>query len=60
MFVRFIYALRTRLLSQEHGQSIVEFAAMLAVVMILIAALGATGDELRKMYHHVAHIMARL
>ena len=60
MLTRFTYAVSKRFLSQECGQSTVEFAAMLTVVLLLVLGLGATGDELKELYHEVAHFMALL
>jgi len=51
---KFIRAVGTRLLSQEQGQSTVEYAAMLTVMLILVAALYVTGTDLATVFHIVA------
>ena len=60
MVERFIHAVHTRFLSQERGQSTVEFAAMLIVVVFLLLGLGSAADEIKEIYRGIAHMFTLL
>lgn len=60
MLGRFIYLVRTRFLSQEYGQSTVEFAGMLTVVAILILVLTGMTNEIRELLGGIGHLIGTL
>lgn len=51
-------AMGTRLLAPEQGQSTVEYAAMLTVALIVLAALRVMSTEIAVLYHIVAQTLA--
>ena len=57
MLTNCIYRVRRRCLSEERGQSTVEFAAILTVVVVVITVLSATGDEIRELFRAVARLL---
>ena len=55
---KFIRAVGTRLLSQEKGQSTAEYAAMLTVMLIFVAALRLIGTDFATVFRIVARTIA--
>jgi hypothetical protein len=58
MLVTFIDKVRAKGRWQERGQSTVEYATMLTVILVLTTILGFTSDWLRELFRLIARILA--
>jgi Flp pilus assembly pilin Flp len=56
----FVYSIRTKFLSQEDGQSTVEYAALLTVIAIFLVFLSGMANELREVLGGVVHLIGIL